>query len=158
MINRFVAVFAVFFLLMVFTVKGADATCGLDFPNGASINFGTVQRDSSPSSEQVLEVRNQGDIRTILQVSGQDWKDANTVTHLDKAKTKWAVDVNGASGASTAYASKTALTGTAASFGTIRAGATNQTYWQLEASDIQNLPFSGAITQTITFTVQCLDS
>ncbi len=131
-----------------------DATCGISFTGGASINFGTIARNAN-SAEITKQITNTGTVRSSLQVQGADWKDANTVTHLDKAKTKWAVDVNGASGASTAYASKTALTGTAATYGTIRADVTNSTYWELQASDMQNLPFTGAITQTITFTVTC---
>lgn len=129
------------------TISG---TCGLGFVSGAPIVFGTLARDVI-SSEQTLVLNNTGSVTSTVQVNGTNWVSGAT-THIDVAKTKFATSDQGAA---TLYAAKTPLSATLAAFGTIKpTPVTNSTYWMLETT-LQNLPFSGALTQEITFSVTC---
>lgn len=131
------------------TISG---TCGITFTSGAPIAFGTLARDSI-SSEQTLTLNNTGSVTSTVTVSASDWKDGSNVVHIGGNLTKFATTNLGAG---LAYASKTPLNSTngAVAFGTIRPQYTNSTYWQVKGS-LQNMPFKGTLTQSITFTGTC---
>lgn len=134
------------------TISG---TCGL-VTTPTSLNYGTVARNGE-SVEQPLELSNTGSVTTLVQINGTAWTSSG-ITHLAVEKTKYVLGATGTEDPSgIAYASKTALTGTPAGTGVVVSPAnTNSTYWQLAATDMQNLPFSGALAQTITFSFSCL--
>lgn len=142
------------------TTTGPDdiitaTTCGLS-PNPTSLDYGTISRDEQ-STEKQLVLTNTGTIATSVQVQGDDWTGTDSIMHLEAGKTRYAFGSTGTPDPSgVAYASKTALTTTLAGNSVIASGNSNSTYWQLEASNMQNLPFSGTISQTITFTFSCL--
>ena len=126
-------------------------TCGLSFTSGAPINFGTLARDII-SYEQTLVLYNTGDLTATITVSGNNWKDGSNVDHIAGQLTKFATSDQG----TILYSSKKALNNTNGdvAFGTIRPQYTNSTYWQVQAV-LQNMPFSGILTQSITFTTTC---
>lgn len=131
------------------TISG---TCGLTFTSGAPIAFGTLARDSV-SSEQTLTLNNTGSVTSTVTVSASNWKDGSNVVHIAGQLTKFATTDQGTG---LAYASKHALNNTNGdiAFGTVRPPNLNATYWQLQTA-LQNLPFSGALTQSVTFTASC---
>lgn len=127
-------------------------TCGLDFPNGPTIEFGSLEK-AQVSNEIILDINNTGTETADVSVSAKNWLDGNSVSHVLGNFTKFATSDMGAG---TQYEDKTSLNNTdsAISMGTIAPASTNSTYWQLDAT-MQNLPFSGVLTQEITFTSQC---
>lgn len=142
------------------TTTGPDdiitaTTCGLT-PSPASLDYGTVARDAQ-SSERELVLTNTGTITTSVEVKGDNWTGTDTLVHLAAGKTRYAFGTTGTPDPSgIAYLSKAALTTGFAGSGVIPPNNGNSTYWQLEVSNLQNLPYSGAISQTITFTFSCL--
>ena len=130
-----------------------NSTCGLTFPGGSTIAYGSIDADAE-SSEITLTVRNSGSVVSSIEVQGEEWVSGSTV-HIDGELTKFANSTR----ASTDYATeKQRLNNTNVElidFGRIQPATTNSTYWQVLAT-LQNTPFSGALTQTITFTVTCI--
>ena len=132
-----------------------SSTCGLSFTSGSPINFGTLDRDAT-ATEQILVISNTGSATADLDVKGTDWTSGDTVTHSLVGNTRYAVgstadpDPTG----DVAYGSKTGLTTSDVALGTSRPGNDNTTAWGFQAV-LTNLPFSGALTQTITFTASC---
>ncbi len=131
------------------------ATCGLS-TSPTSLDYGTVARNAQ-SSQQSLVLTNTGSVTTSTQINGDDWTGSGSIVHLDVGKTKYVLgstatpDPSGVS-----YANKTALTTGLSGIALVSPSNSNSTYWQLEASGMQNLPFSGALAQTITFTFSCI--
>lgn len=132
-----------------------EATCGVALSSG-TINFGTIAKDAQSSDVQI-DFTNSGSVTANVTATGSDWTSGGTV-HINGEKTKFATTDQGTNSTGIDYASKKALnsTNTEVIFGNVRTGGfTNQTNWQLEAT-LQNLPFSGSLSQSITFTATCI--
>lgn len=156
---------ALFFMPVAFQVASADTAvtlgsaditplCGLAVTN-SSINFGGLARDGiagDPNSNIRINLNNTGNVVSTVAVSATNWL-ANSVIHIKGNYTTFSTSDQG----NLAYASKTPLnnTNTPTTMGVVKPNPTgNSTFFGLEARLI-NLPFSGALTQTITFTGTC---
>jgi hypothetical protein len=137
----------------VTSTANISGTCGL-VTAPTALNYGTVAPNAQ-SVEQLLVLNNTGTVTTQIQVNGTNWT-SSAITHLVVGKTKYAFGTTATPDpVGVAYASKTALTSTLTGTAVVSPANTNSTYWQLEASNLTNLPFSGALSQTITFTFSC---
>lgn len=143
------------------TTTGPDdvitaTTCGLS-PSPASLDYGNVDRGEQ-SVEQQLILANTGSLTTLIQVKGNDWTGNDILVHLAVGKTRYAFGSTGTPDpAAVNYLSKVALTTDfAGTDAVIPSNYSNSTYWQLEVSNMQNLPYSGTVSQTITFVFSCL--
>lgn len=145
---------AVASLLLV--AQNAHASCGLVFNSGMgnSIDFGPLMRDQI-SQEKQLMVNNNGEDVGTLEVRGTDWT-ANAMSHIAVGYTTYAVgnDTHTDPSGLTSYAQKSVLTSSDVFMGVLPPGSSNNTSWQLKAV-LQNLPFNGVLSQTITFTISC---
>ena len=135
-----------------------QSTCGL-LLNNTSFAFGTLARDAtSPIDGERIEFSNDGSVVADVDVYADNWESGGTV-HIGGELTKYSRSNQGTDGEGVSYGSKIALNSTVTeteTFGTIDPlPSVNNTSWQLLAT-LQNLPFSGALSQTITFTATCL--
>lgn len=159
---------ALFFMPIAFQVASATGdvatstgsaniapTCGLSVAN-PTINFGPMIRDGiagDPGSNVIINLNNTGSVVSTATISATSWTSSNSVTHIKGIYTTFSTSDQG----NVVYASKTPLNTTSSpiAFGVIKPDPTgNSTFFGLEAHLI-NLPFSGALTQTITFTGTC---
>lgn len=143
-------------------------TCGLDFPTGDPISFSNLARNTDPTgtttNQQLLEIENTGSVTSIITIAGTHWiGDDSSLQHLAVGKTKYALGTTAtADPNSVNYETKVALSTTAADtyLGSdnivVVPLVNNNTYWQLATTDMTNLPYSGGITQTITFAFSCM--
>jgi len=154
--------FLFFILIMSVTIvsipqQSYGATCGLVL-NNTTFDFGTLERDELSGEDNVaIEFTNSGDATADVTVSAKNWL-ASNIIHIAGQLTKFSTSDQGTNGLGVSYAFKNSLNSTdgAIAFGVIPIGpAVNNTYWQLSTT-LQNLPFSGPITQSITFTASCL--
>ena len=132
------------------------ATCGLVL-NDTTFDFGNIERNAESGVNDVaIEFTNDGDATTNVTVSANNWL-ASSIIHIAGQFTKFSTTDQGTNGLGVLYDNKNPLNSTngAIAFGVVPITTTNNTYWQLNAT-LQNLPFSGAITQSITFTASCL--
>jgi len=149
-----------FFLSMIFVQETEaqvtanvtiEATCGLSFTAGSPIQFGDAGNQpltlNEISAEETLSILNGGTVDSDVEVKGTNWSGGG----IGVGNTKFA-DTDTGTGD---FASKTSLTLTDAVFGPVDAQVTNDTFWQMKAT-VTAFPFSGAITQTITFTATCI--
>lgn len=142
-----------------------QATCGLSIGHGAPLAFGSLANGDLANStagggSHFLNFTNSGSVTAITTVAGSNWVSGG-VTHIFGNHTKFSTTDQGPA---KAYASKSALNSTNTdgslsdgfvTFGSIVPGSfVNDTQWGLQAS-LRNLPFSGALTQTITFSATC---
>lgn len=153
--------FLFFIMVMSITIlsipqQSYAQTCGLVL-NDTSFDFGNLEINAlSGEDDVVIEFTNSGDTTADVTVSAKNWL-ASSIIHIAGQFTKFSTSDQGTNGLGVSYASKNALNATdgAVTFGVIPSGASfNNTYWQLSAI-LQNLPFSGTITQSITFTASC---
>jgi hypothetical protein len=121
-------------------------TCGISLTSGAPINYGSLV-PSSTSAEQTLILHNTGSVAATLSVHGTDWLDGVSNSQMLVGNTKFSVT-------SGTYASKTALTSTDQTVGTINPTPNLSTFWQLQANLVSST-FQGALTQTVTFSNSC---
>lgn len=117
--------------------------CGAT-PTPAAINYGTLAPNAI-SSQQTVNLLNVGNAPSDVDVSGTNWQDVSDVMN---------VDTTHYSTSSGSYASKTALSTTAANLVTIPAIQNRDTFWQLQAI-LSNPVFIGPAVQTVTLTVTC---
>ena len=121
-------------------------TCGILLISGAPINYGSLV-PSSTSAEQTLILHNTGSVAATLSVHGTDWLDSFSNSQMLVGSTKFSASTG-------TYASKTALTSTDQTVGTINPTPNLSTFWQVKANLISST-FQGALTQTVTFSNSC---
>jgi len=151
-----------FFFIMVISMtmvsipqQSYAQTCGLAL-NDTTFDFGNLEIDALSGEDAVaIEFTNEGDTTADVTVSAKNWL-ASSIIHIAGQFTKFSTTDQGTNGLGVSYASKNPLNSTdgTIAFGVIPISSINYTYWQLSAI-LQNLPFSGAITQEITFTANC---
>jgi hypothetical protein len=128
-----------------------QGNCGLVI--GSAINFSNTAA-AAESSEETLTLENSGATDGTVDVNGSNWIDDSTglINVINGELTKFS-PTNPGSGT---YASKTALNSTNGdiTIGDIVGGATNSTYWQVQAT-VNESSFTGAVTQTMTFAISC---
>lgn len=158
---------ALFFMPIAFQVASATGdvatstgsadiapTCGLSVAN-ATINFGSIIRDGiagDPGSNKRINLNNTGSVVSTATISATSWL-SGSIIHIKGNYTTFSTSDRG----NVSYVNKTPLntTSTPVAFGVVKPDPTgNSTFFGLEARLI-NLPFSGALTQTITFTGTC---
>lgn len=134
-----------------------SATCGLSL-NSTSFTFGTLAINQiSGEDDETIAFSNAGSVNANVTSSAKNWL-SGTTTHIGGELTKFSTSDLGTDGKGVAYASKNPLNATDGDvlFGIVKVSpSVNNTNWQLQAT-LQNLPFSGALTQAITFTASCL--
>lgn len=128
-------------------IVNSIGTCGLSFPDGSSVDYGTLSPDQL-SSEITLNMTNTGNITALLEVRGTDWKDvpSNVIMNVNRTHYSMEPGLPYSSNVSLESFDKTVT----ASF---LPSTLLQTFWQLEA--ILNQVFSGNVSQTMDFTVSC---
>ncbi len=122
-------------------------TCGISFPNGNSVNYGSLV-PNTVSSQVKLNMTNSGSVNAILTVSGTNWLDAGLNNVMLVNRTHYNIT-------SSTYFQKTSLQ-------TFDQTLTNsflpaiilQTFWQLQTI-LLNPSFTGSTTQTMNFAVIC---
>jgi len=134
-----------------------EATCGLTL-NSTTFAFGilAIGEESGIDSERI-EFSNAGSVNADVEVHAENWLDGGLVDHISGASTHFSQSTQGTDGEGVAYGSKIALNSTTTFiiFGVIEPSpVVNNTSWQLTAT-LTNLPFSGALTQDITFVGTC---
>lgn len=156
-----------FFVIPLAMKDSSATTCGLTIGHGAPLNFGSLSigdmaNSTSPgSSTGFLNFTNNGDGATAtVTVAGTNWVSGG-ITHITGEHTRFSTTDQGPS---ISYTSKHALNSTNTAgpnsdgfvtFGDIIHGTNvNDTQWALQAV-LTNLPFSGLLTQTITFSATC---
>ncbi|QLH08336.1 S8 family serine peptidase [Candidatus Nitrosotenuis sp. DW1] len=122
-------------------------TCGLSFPNGNSVNYGSLTPNTI-SQEIGLNMTNSGTTLATLQVSGTNWLDGSSNPQMLVNRTHYNVT-------SGTYSQKTPLQ----SFDQLVTSnfvpsVILQTFWHLQTI-LLNQSFTGATTQTMDFTVSC---
>ncbi len=122
-------------------------TCGLSFPNGNSVNYGSLIPNSI-SPQVKLNMTNTGTVPATLQVSGSNWLDGSSNSQMLVNRTHYNVT-------SGTYVQKAPLQ----SFNQLVTpsfipAVILQTYWQLQAI-LMNPSFTGSATQTMAFTTSC---
>lgn len=133
--------------IMVWNVSPANALCGLE--TASSIDFQTITRDELSGQVQ-MDVTKTGEDDAVVSVYGTDWQDGSSISHMDVDVTRFAInDPN------VAYGDKTVLdySSNPVSIGTF--SNSFSIYWQLFGA-LENLPFTGVVTQTITITFECV--
>ena len=152
-----------FFFILVISItilsipqQSYAQTCGLAL-NDTTFDFGSLEINALSGEDDVaIEFSNSGDTTADVTVSAKNWL-ASSIIHIAGQFTKFSTSDEGTNGLGVSYASKNPLNSTdgAVAFGVIPISPSiNNTYWQLSAI-LQNLPFTGAITQEITFTANC---
>ena len=121
-------------------------TCGISLTSGAPINYGSLV-PSSTSAEQTLILHNTGSVAATLSVHGTDWLDGSSNSQMLVGNTKFSTSTG-------TYASKTALTTSDQTVGTINPTPNLSTFWQLQANLLSS-SFTGSLTQTMTFSNSC---
>ena len=152
--------FLFFILVMSITILGIPQqsyaqTCGLVL-NDTAFDFGNLEINAESGVNDVgIEFTNSGDTTADVTVSAKNWL-ATSIIHIAGQFTKFSTTDQGTNGLGVSYETKNELNATdgAVTFGVVPVGVMNHTYWQLSAI-LQNLPFSGTITQEITFTASC---
>ena len=162
-----------FFVIPLAMKDSSAVTCGLTIGHGAPLNFGSLAmgdmaNSTSPgSSTGFLNFTNSGDGATAtVTVAGTNWISGG-ITHITGEHTRFSTTDQGPG---ISYTSKSALNSTSTetadrssttggngfvTFGAVRPGSDgNDTQWALQAV-LTNLPFSGLLTQTITFSATC---
>jgi sugar lactone lactonase YvrE len=125
------------------TVAG---TCGINVVSGAPINYGSLT-PGSISTEQTVVLQNTGTVSGTLAVHGTDWIDVGSTSQILVGNTKFSPTTG-------TYASKTSLTATDVTVGTINPTPNLSTFWQAQVNLITST-FSGSLTQTVTFSNSC---
>ena len=145
------------------------ATCGLAIGTGAPVAFGSVSSGATTVDNTALTFSNGGSVTATTTVAGTDWyKTGSTVhsdAHITGDKTAFETTDQNSGSVFGSYASftknlnSTNTDGTGndgfVTFGAVRPGTNgNGTFWALNVV-LQNTPFSGGLTQTITFNASC---
>ncbi len=146
------------------------ATCGLSIGTGGPLSFGSLANSGTSVDNTALTFTNAGSVTAVVTVAGTDWYDGSgyvqgTDNHIKGQYTQFeTTDQNGGSvfatyGSFTKPLNDSSTEGTNndgfVTFGVVKPGTDdNGTYWGLQATLI-NLPFSGSLTQTITFDAAC---
>jgi len=135
-----------------------DATCGLIL-NSTSFSFGSLAIGAiSGEDDERIQFTNPGSVVSDVDVYGYNWLSGSTI-HIGGDQTHYSRSNQGTDGEGVSYGTKIALNATDSetdTFGVVYPSpAVNNTSWQLQAT-LQNLPFSGALTQSITFTANCI--
>jgi len=137
-----------------------QSTCGLNL-NNTAFSFGTLAIGATSGvDDERIQFTNPGAVTSDVTVYGKNWLSGSTI-HIGGELTKFSTSDQGTDGTGVAYGTKVALNSTDSGvlgdpFGTVEPSpAVNNTSWQLLAT-LQNLPFSGALTQAITFTATCI--
>jgi len=121
-------------------------TCGINVVSGAPINYGSLT-PGAISTEQTVVLQNTGTTSGTLVVHGADWLDGSSTSQILVGNTKFSTGTG-------TYASKTALTTSDQTVGTINPTPNLSTFWQLQANLLSS-SFSGSLTQTVTFSNSC---
>src|SRR5437867_2926466 len=121
-------------------------SCGINVVSGAPINYGSLT-PGSISTEQTVVLQNTGTVAGTLAVHGTDWLDGSSTSQILVGNTKFSTGTG-------TYASKTALTTSDQTVGTINPTPNLSTFWQLQANLLSS-SFSGSLTQTVTFSNSC---
>jgi hypothetical protein len=124
----------------------AAATCGITFPSGTPVNYGTIFLVGDITSEQTVGMENTGRSQEVVSVQGTAWTDGAT-TIMNVGSTHY-------SATSGTYGSKTVLTGADAQITTLNNRQTKNTFWQLQAN-LLNPDYTGTPSQTVTVTGAC---
>ena len=122
-------------------------TCGINVVSGAPINYGSLT-SGSISTEQTVVLQNTGTTSGTLSAHGTDWLDGSSTSKILVGNTKFSTSTG------IAYASKTALTTSDQTIGTINPTPNLSTFWQVQVNLISS-SFSGSLTQTTTFSNSC---
>ena len=117
-------------------------TCGINVVSGAPINYGSLT-SGSISTEQTVVLQNTGTTSGTLVVHGADWLDGSSTSQMTVGNTKFSTGTG-------TYASKTALTTSDQTVGTINPTPNLSTFWQVQVNLISSSS-SGSLTQTTTF-------
>jgi hypothetical protein len=122
-------------------------TCGLSFPNGNSVNYGSLSPNTI-SPEIKLNMTNSGTTLAALQVSGTNWLDESLTSQMFVNRTYYNVT-------SGTYFQKMPLQAfNQLVTSNFAPSVILQTFWQLQAI-LLNSSFTGTTTQTMDFTVSC---
>ncbi|OLE44333.1 MAG: hypothetical protein AUF73_01440 [Thaumarchaeota archaeon 13_1_20CM_2_39_11] len=122
-------------------------SCGINVVSGAPINYGSLIAGSI-STEQTVVLQNTGTVSGTLAVHGTDWLDGSSTSQMTVGNTKFSTS------AGITYASKTALTTSDQTVGTINPSPNLSTFWQVQVNLISS-SFTGSLTQTTTFSNSC---
>ena len=123
------------------------STCGLSFPNGNNVNYGSLTPNTI-SPEIRLNMTNSGTTSATLQVSGTNWFDSLSNPQMFVNRTHYNIT-------SGTYFHKTPLQPFDQLVTNDFIPATLlQTFWQIETI-LLNPSFTGTTTQTMDFTVSC---
>ncbi len=123
------------------------STCGLSFPNGNNVNYGSLTPNTI-SPEIRLNMTNSGTTSATLQVSGTNWFDSLSNPQMFVNRTHYNIT-------SGTYFHKTSLQPFDQLVTNDFIPATLlQTFWQIETI-LLNPSFTGTTTQTMDFTVSC---
>jgi len=121
-------------------------TCGLSFPNGNAVNYGSLLPNAT-SSEKILNMTNSGSVNATLTVTGGDWLNSGGIPVMNRTNTHYNIT-------SGTFFQKTPLQNfDQLVTGNFTSGVILQTFWQLQAILLN--PFTGSATQTMNFTVSC---
>jgi len=121
-------------------------SCGINVVSGAPINYGSLT-PGSISTEQTVVLQNTGTVAGTLAVHGTDWLDGSSTSQILVGNTKFSTGTG-------TYASKTALTTSDQTVGTINPTPNLSTFWQVQVNPISS-SFSGSLTQSTTFSNSC---
>jgi len=122
-------------------------SCGINVVSGAPINYGSLTSGST-STEQTVVLQNTGTASGTLAVHGTDWLDGSSTSQILVGNTKFSTSTG------ITYASKTALTTSDQTVGTINPTPNLSTFWQVQVNLISS-SFTGSLTQTTTFSNSC---
>lgn len=129
-------------------IAAPPTTCGLEVtPAGSSLDYGSLAYQQV-SSEQTLGLANTGTSAARVDVAGTDWLAVSGSKFMSVISTHFSLNTG------TPYDTSTPLQVGGVSFATIDAGTGISSYWMLKA-DLGSPTFSGAASQTVTFTSFC---
>lgn len=142
-------------------------TCGISAnpaSGGGGISYGSINPGTVANADQSIRITNNGNTPTTsVTVAAGDWVTAGAVgsivEHIKAENTAFTLDANLVAGTFHPL-SPTSLIGGTTTYGitpvtsTLSGSGSLDTYWQLNAV-LDNTPFSGQLTQTMTFTSGC---
>jgi hypothetical protein len=135
---------------------GTTPTCGLQVVSGSPINYGQLATANSISAEKSVRVQNTGTSPGSLTALGTQW---TSPTAPAPGVVMNVGTTHAATSANVAYASKVPLATTAVtlipSAPGIAAGASVDTFWQVQFVSSAGAAFTGTASQTLTLSSSC---
>ena len=134
-----------------------SSSCGFDIP--PTLNFEDLLRNSDGIEVNNIFNSTGTATRTLELLTKTNWlATSDSEMHLFANATKYNLTTDGSDSSGTSYASKTAIgeVDETILLADVAANIDLDVTFQLSGIDtLQNLPFSGAMTQELTFTITC---